>query len=104
MEDGFWFSAILGSGIGGIYILLVFLSLRLAARQSKHSFITVILGGMAIRLFLAVAAIAIIIALVPIDKVIFLTAFLGVFLIGLTIEVVIFHRQQGSPESRKTSE
>ena len=104
MEDGFWFSAVLGSGIGGIYVLLVFLSLRLAVRRSKHSFITVILGGMGIRLFLAVTAIVIIIALVPVDQVVFLTAFLGVFLIGLTIEVVILFRQKGSPESRKTSE
>lgn len=104
MGDGFWFSAVLGSGIGGIYVFLVFLSLRIAVRRPKHSFIIVILGGMTIRLFLAVTAIAIVIALVPVDKVVFLTAFLGVFLIGLTIEVVILYRQQKSTERQKTNE
>ena len=104
MEEGFWFSAVLGLGIGGIYALLVFLSLRLTLRQTKRSFVTVIIGGMAMRLFLAVAAIAIIIALAPVEKVVFLAAFLGVFLIGLTTEVVILHRQQGSPEIGKSSE
>jgi hypothetical protein len=59
---------------------------------------------MTIRLFLAVTAIAIVIALVTVDKVVFLTAFLGVFLIGLTIEVVILYRRQESTERQKTNE
>ena len=100
MGEGFWFSAILGLGIGGIYVLLVFLGLRVALRRKKHSFMNIIFGGMAIRLFLSVAAIAIVIALAPVDKAVFLTVFLGVFLIGLIVEVVLLHRQQGSPQKR----
>lgn len=103
MEEGFWFSAVLGLGIGGVYVLLIFLGLKLALRQKKHSFMLFIFGGMTVRLFLSVAAIALIIALVPIEKAVFLTAFLGVFLIGLIVEVVILHRQQGSPSNGETS-
>ena len=79
-----------------MYILLVYGSLRLALGQSKQSFMLFVFGGMAIRLFLAVAAIAMIIALVPVKQVVFLAAFFGVFLIGLVLEITILHRHSDS--------
>lgn len=97
MGDGF--SVILGLVIGGLYILLVYVSLRLALGQSKRSFMLFVFGGMALRLFLAVAAIAMIIALVPVKQIVFLAAFFGVFLIGLVLEITILHRQSDSTKN-----
>ncbi len=100
MEEGFWFSALIGLGIGAMYVLMVFLGLRLALRQKKHSFMAVVLGGMALRLFLAVGVIAIIVAVTDVDKVVFLATFLGVFLIGMIVEVVFLHQHSGSADSQ----
>jgi len=94
MEDGFWFSTALGLGTGGIYLLLVYLSLRLARSMGRRMFMMVVFGGMAIRLFVAASIIALIIALAPVSKVVYLAAFFVVFLIGLTLEVVVVHRER----------
>jgi len=99
MGDGFWFSAFLGLVIGGVYTLLVFASLRLAFGKANRSFMLFVFGGMALRLFLAVASIAIIIALIPVKKMIFLAAFFVVFLIALVIEIVILHRHIDSTKN-----
>ena len=77
MGDGF--SVILGLVTGGFYILLVYVSFRLALGQTKQSFMLFVFGGMAFRLFVAVAAIAMIIALVPVKQIVFLAAFFGIF-------------------------
>ena len=96
MEEDFWLSAILGSGIGGIYILLSVISHRLALKKETQPFMLIVFGGMAIRLFVTVAAIALIFALVPVAKAVFLTAFLCIFLVGLVVEIWILHRQTNS--------
>ncbi len=97
MGDGF--SVILGLVTGGFYILLVYVSLRLALGQTKQSFMLFVFGGMAFRLFVAVAAIAMIIALVPVKQIVFLAAFFGVFLIGLVLEIAILHRHSDSTKN-----
>jgi hypothetical protein len=97
MEDGFWFSTALGLGTGGIYLLLVYLSLRLARGMGRRMFMMVVFGGMAIRLFVMASVIAIVIALASVSKVVYLAAFFVVFLIGLALEVVVVHRERSMP-------
>ncbi|NNE34636.1 MAG: hypothetical protein HKN13_05345 [Rhodothermales bacterium] len=84
--------------IGGIYVLLVFGTVRLAQKRSRKSFMLIVLGGMSLRLFLAIASIALIFALVPINKQVFLAAFFAVFLIGLVLETVMMHRHGTSSD------
>ncbi len=75
------------------------MKLRLALGRSKQSFMLFVFGGMAFRLFLAVAAIALIIALVTVNNVVFLAAFFGVFLIGLVLEIAVLHRHSDSTKN-----
>lgn len=95
MDVGFWLSALLGLCSGGIYVLFAYLSFRTALKKSNHSFMMIVLGGIAIRLFGAAAFIALVIALAPIHEVAFLTAFFIIFLIGLILEVVVINRHLG---------
>ena len=99
MVDEFWISAIFGIITGGIYVLSGYVSLRLALKRSNQSLMMVVFGGMALRLFVAVSAIALIFALAPIDQKIFLAAFFVVFVIGLVLEISVLHRQSDTTKN-----
>jgi len=96
MEDGFWFSAALGIATGGMYVLLVYAGLRLARGMGRKTFMMIVFGGMAIRLFVAAAVIALVVALAPVSKIVYLATFFGFFLIGLILEVIVVHRNRFS--------
>ncbi len=93
MADGFWFSALLGAGIGGIYGISAYLISRSALQKSNRTFLLLVLGGMSARLFLTLAVITIILIAVPVDKPVFVIAFLALFVVGLVIETLILHRR-----------
>ena len=96
MEDGIWFSLALGLATGGIYLLLMYLSLRLARDRSRHSFMMIVFGGMGVRLFVAAATVTLVIVLAPVSEVVYLSTFFCLFLIGLVLEVLVLHRRYAS--------
>ena len=104
MEDGLWYSVILGLGTGGIHVLLVYLSLRMAKGRGPGSFVMIVFGGMAIRLFVAVAIIALVFALAEVSKVVYIATFFCIFLIGLISEVFVLHRYQASMKNDSHSD
>lgn len=100
MVDGFWFSAMLGAGIGGMYGLSAYFMSRSALHKSNRAFMVLVLGGMSARLFLTLIVIAIILVVVPIDKTVFVTTFFALFLVGLVLEITILHRRQSGTAKR----
>lgn len=94
MVNGFWFSALIGVGLGVMYGLSAYLASRTAMNRSHRSFMLLVLGGMMARLFLTILIITLILLLVPVNKLVFVVSFFVIFVIGLTLEIVILHRRQ----------
>ena len=87
-------SVLLGASIGGVYVLIAYLSFRYALGRSHKVFLVVALGGVGARLFVASALIALVLALMAVNQPAFLGGFFAVFVIGLILEVVFLHRSQ----------
>ena len=94
MADEFEFSLYLGAFIGAVYVLIAYLSFRFAIGRSQRTFLIVAIGGISVRLFIAVGAIALVLALVAVNQPAFVGGFFAVFVLGLILEVVLLHRRQ----------
>lgn len=94
MVNGFWFSALIGVGLGVMYGLSAYLASRTAMNRSHRSFMLLVLGGMMARLFLTILIITLILLLVPVNKLVFVVSFFVIFVIGLALEILILHRRQ----------
>ncbi|MFQ5570782.1 MAG: hypothetical protein ACE5G0_13945 [Rhodothermales bacterium] len=88
-----WLSLGLGIGLGLLYSAASLVVNRYALRQDSHRFLLIVLGGMIARMALALALVALIVLLLPVEQVAFLASFLGVFVIGIIVEVMILHRK-----------
>lgn len=82
-----------------MYVASSYVSVRVALRKPERLFNLLVLGGMAIRLFLAVSIIAVVIAIVPVDLRTFIASFFTVALIGMIFEVLKLHRSPERPNN-----
>ena len=88
-----WWSAGLGIGIGLLYSLASLVTNRIALRQEQHLFMVIVLGGMVVRMMAALLAVVLILWLLPVEQAVFIGSFLGVFIIGMVMEVWSLHRR-----------
>ncbi len=88
-----WWSAGLGIGIGLLYSLASLVTNRIALRQEQRLFMVIVLGGMVARMMAALLAVVLILWLVPVEQAVFVGSFLGVFIIGMMVEVWSLHRK-----------
>jgi hypothetical protein len=102
MTDGILFSLLPGASIGAVYGLSAYISFRVALDRPDRLFMLIVLGGMALRLFIAVLTIALILVLSNVDQEVFLISFFAVFAVGLAAEILFLHRRQ--LETAKKSE
>jgi hypothetical protein len=63
------------------------------AQASPDKFMLWVAGGMAVRMFVALAIIAFVLAVVPVDTTLFLAAFLILFVIGVILEIAVVYRR-----------
>ena len=93
MGSEIWWSIGVGAGIGAVYGGAAFLTHRLALRFQDNRFTAVVLGGMLLRMFLLLAVVALVVALVPIHAAAFLIALVAVLLLSLAIELTAMLRR-----------
>ncbi|MEM1126520.1 MAG: hypothetical protein AAGI71_07705 [Bacteroidota bacterium] len=88
-------SAAIGSGLGLVYVASSLWGVRRALRaQDAERFMLFALGGMSVRLFVALALFALVLAATSVQRPAFVAAFLTLFVIGLVIEIVLVVRHQ----------
>lgn len=88
----FWTSALLGAALGAANAAASGLIIRAARGRSQRSFMTLLFGGMAARMAGLLAAIAIVVAFVPVELPAFVGALGATFALGLVAEVYLLTR------------
>ena len=83
-----------GAGIGAVYVLSAYLMFRFSLSRGQRMFLIVALGGIGIRLLVAVSVITLILVLTSVNQPAFLGGFFAVFVLGLILEIVLLHRGQ----------
>ena len=63
------------------------------AQSSPDKFMLWVVGGMAIRMFVALALIAIVLVIAPVDRSVFLGSFLVLFVLGVILEILVAYRR-----------
>lgn len=92
MIDTIWFGATAGLSIGVLYTVSSFVTVRYALGKSNRLFMTLVLGGMAVRLFVTMLILALILALAPVHRTALVAGFFIAFMAGLIIEIRSLHR------------
>ncbi len=87
-----WSSVGLGTAMGLLYTVVSLLAHRFALRQGPRTFMMIVLGGMAARMGVALIAMVLILYLLPVEQAAFVGSFLGVFIVGMIVEVLYVHR------------
>lgn len=82
----------LGAGIGLLYILTSLLANRLALRKGPRTFMMIVVGGMLVRMTVTLAAVVLILLLMPVHQIAFVGAFAAVFVLGTILEVLHLRR------------
>ncbi len=81
-----------GTVLGVAYAIAgVFMSRR--AQASPDKFMLWVAGGMAARMFVALAVVAFFLAVVPADATLFLGSFLILFVLGVILEIAVVFRR-----------
>ena len=88
-----WWSAGLGVGIGLLYSAASFVATWFALRQDQRLFMVVVVGGMMARMATALVVVVLILLLLPVEPAVFIGSFLGVFIVGMIVEVWRLHRR-----------
>ena len=83
---------IAGVLLGLSYALAGFLMSR-RAQSSPGTFMLWVVGGMGIRMFVALGVVAIVIAFAPVDTTTFVGSFITLFVLGLIVDIVIALRR-----------
>ena len=91
--SAWWGSAGLGIGIGLLYSAASLVANWYAMRQNQHVFLLIVVGGMVVRMTIALALIALVVVLGPVQQTAFFASFLGVFEMGMIVEVLRLHRK-----------
>ena len=93
MTTAWWLGLGLGTVIGGAYGAASFLNARYAVRQTGSRFLYLVVGGMIARLGAALALAALVLLLTPAHRPAFVVSLLIMLALGLTAEVIFFHRR-----------
>ena len=88
-----WWSAGLGAGIGLLYSAASLVATWFALRQDQRLFMVIVLGGVIVRMATALVIVVLILWLLPVEQVAFIGSFLGVFILGMIVEVWRLHRR-----------
>jgi len=91
MVESIWFGALAGISIGGLYTLSSYLTVRIALGKSDRMFMMLVLGGMAVRLFVTMLILALILAVAPVHRTALVAGFIVSFIAGLIIEIRLLH-------------
>ena len=87
-----WASVGLGAAMGLLYIVISLLAHRFALRRGPRTFMMIVVGGMTVRVGVALVAFVLILYLLPIEQTAFVGSFFGVFIVGLIVEVLYIRR------------
>ena len=89
MSSSVWISLIPGFAIGGAYVLVALISVRLLAGREGVAFAAGFVGGMMIRMMLVLGLTALVLVVAPpASPIAFASAVAGCVLVGLTVEIV----------------
>ena len=91
--DDVMLSVGLGGGLGVLYVAASLATARMAGRYRDGRFMLLFLGGMIARLGVAVVVVLVVLIRVAVHRPAFIGTLLVVFLLGLVVEVWIFHRR-----------
>ena len=80
-------SVALGMGIGILYGAASLLGVRLSKGRNVQQFTTIILGGMFIRIVVAICIIAVIFIWIPVETIAFIGAFAATILVVMVVEI-----------------
>jgi len=86
----------LGCLLGVSYVLISFLSNRIALQGARNP-MAVVIGAMLVRVVVALGLLVIALRWLPVAPTGLLGGFFATFLIGLAIEIRFFHRKQPPP-------
>ena len=92
-------SLLLGAALGGAHAVAGLGVARLANGRAKERYMTVVLAGTALRLFLATVAILLVLLLVPVHTAAFIGGLGVTFLLGLAAEVLLLLRRPAASSS-----
>lgn len=95
-DDGLWLGAGLGIALGVTYVAASLMSNQRALR-SQDRVMHIVIGSMVLRLTVASAALVAILLLLPVAPSAFLGSFFVMFLVGLVVEVWLFHTREAPP-------
>lgn len=104
VDDTWWtengLSLVLGLGLGLVYLLTTYVTHRRAERNETERSLQIVMGGMLLRLTLAVVLITLTLLLAPVRGLVFIGTFMLVFLAGLALEIGRLHRGSQGPGER----
>lgn len=89
----------LGGGLGLVNAVASFLLYRHARARPDPEFFKFVLGGMGIRMAVVLVVAALAIWRAPIDAFAFLAALLGIFVVGLAVDIAYMLRRPAEPQS-----
>lgn len=93
MIASWWFGAAIGAGLGLAYGGASLWINRWAMRFSNpRIFVYLSIGGIVVRMAVALSLVALIMLLTPIHLIAFIGTFFIVFVLGLALEIAILHR------------
>ena len=96
-------SLLLGAAIGLAHAVAGLGVARLAHGRTAHQHTTIVLGGTALRLFVATAAILLVLLLAPVQTAAFVGGLGATFLLGLVAEVILLVRRPSAPPTASAS-
>lgn len=96
--NGLWLGIACGLGLGVLYIVASYLSNKRALRSGRNALLIVV-SAMMLRIVLALGALVAVMLLLPVAPTAFLGSFFVMFIVGLVLEVWVFHAREtaGSP-------
>ncbi len=83
----------LGCLLGASYVLISFLSNRIALQSARNP-LAIVAGAMVIRIVVMLGLLVMALQWLPVSPTALLASFFATFLIGLVIEIRFFHKQQ----------
>jgi hypothetical protein len=97
MSVAIWSSVALGVALGLVNAAASYALWRLARGRKQSMFMTIIFGGMGVRMLVLLALIALVLVFAPVSRGAFVGAFFTTFAVGLIAEVIMLQRRASSP-------
>ena len=95
MAQEILWSVAAGALIGIAYVVASLVMNRRARTVDPKRFMMIVFGGMALRIFVALALVALVLVLTRVHEEAFLGAFIVLLICGLVAEVALLHRNAG---------